>query len=88
MSYSTTAVLLALSSEGEAISQVNCWLKVSAQGQQLDPADLHGGGGFNFLGHSVWTADFDYLDLAGFLEAVSAAPVKADRLVLSEADRW
>lgn len=74
MSYSTTAVLIALSPEDEAIGQVGNWLRGNAQGQQLDRADLHGGGGFNCMGHSVWTADFDYLDRCGFEEAVMAAP--------------
>jgi hypothetical protein len=74
VSYITDVLLITSSSDGEAVATVNAWLAENADGQQLAPAELNGGGGFKVTSNAVYAAAFNYLDRCDLEDAIRAAP--------------
>lgn len=74
MSYITDVLLITACGEDKAVASVNAWLKDHANGQQLTPADLGGGGGSKVISHGIYAAAFNYLDTGGLEDAIRDAP--------------
>lgn len=75
MSMLTSVVVVSRDGEDQAMTAVNGWLAAHDRyGQQLARVGTDGAGGDKAPCMSIWAAEFNYLDTAGFTDAFRAAP--------------
>jgi hypothetical protein len=73
VSYITDVLLITADGEHEAAAQVNQWLEKNADGQQLHLMDLSRSGGSKVMGHDLYAAGFNFLDVFGLAGAIRSA---------------